>query len=182
MSRVKSRLVTLFTDASLAKGRVGAGWWFKCEGRVRQGSAAAHPDLCLKIGPSSSAAELWSAYKGLKAVTESLGRDVDVILQSDSLNALSFLTAAGAKFAKGSAEFEGARIPSEVFYSRLLKRTRDLGIRNIWLKHVRGHTISDCSRAWVNKRVDKLARSAIGLGPRRYNYDSFNKTKKKRKK
>lgn len=161
--------VTLFADASLddATKASGYGGWAKRDGQTFETSGP------LPDAESSTEAEMDAIYRTLQdAIEQGFIKPGDrVLLQSDCLHALCIFLKVidGTKAANLSTKREPHGLP--VFPARRARASfREhpavAGIAaamrehqlQLFMRHVKGHQSIDNPRAWVNHRVDRLAR------------------------
>lgn len=151
-------LITIFSDASVSDGIAGAGFWHKSSECSGHGSVSIG-----RKNITAHEAELWGLLSAVKHVFE-LGiyqkRDVDLLLQCDSMAALSAIASRGnGRWAKTS-KLKGSRRALTPWEGELLKELRGLPFKKLWLKHVKGHNGTGCARSFINTKNDAAAKAA----------------------
>ncbi len=143
--------VTLYTDASV--GNDGAAWaaWLRCDlGRLVHSGAFA-PDLFPPNKHDSTLAEILAILEGVRIGREHWKTASGFLVRTDSQAAADILRYRAPPHRR--ADFRAAQ---ERLRSLLAP---DIKIRTTWIP---GHQKPDHTKAWINDRVDALARGARG--------------------
>ena len=154
--------VTLFTDASVREGRSGWGGWAITDGKP----SLKHSGECFSL--NNNVAELEAIFYMLRHIvtTEYAILDVPMVIQSDSLYALSLLLSCfGNTYPAKVQTAMDSTIPMLVNKPKdnigdILQQIWEL-VRHspiVYLKHVKGHK-SGSKRGNINHMVDRLAGS-----------------------
>lgn len=144
-------LVTLYCDASwLPEHNVG-GWavWLRSEqGRViRSGTT---PDYCTM----AFEAELAAVFAGIHLARRHWNDTSKVIVCSDCEQALWLMT----------GRLSPSRYASSRLMSRIRKESKEIRLVPKWVK---GHRVTGGTDAYLNRRVDQMARKAARKAARR---------------
>ena len=146
-------LVTVFSDASVSGDLAGCGWWFKSETASANGA-----DSLYRRELTVPEAELWGIITAIKAARLAHEGLISLVVQCDSLAALSSLHARGHRWAKTSILKQGPRKQLSKFEKELLHELNSLkGLKDLWLKHVKGHTEKRDARSFINHKTDRAA-------------------------
>ena len=149
-----SPLITVFSDASLKDDAVGFAYWMKGPSGTYDGSGAFRAEY---IEGKSGWAESAGITFAIFAAVKEFGGGADIVLQCDSLEALSFCRNFG-KFAKTSKITSPVKaIPPEL--AHFAHGVTSMHKGKLWLKHVKGHS-GGCNRTGVNNFTDRKAKEA----------------------
>lgn len=139
--------VTLYTDASWDhKARVG-GW--ACWLRSNQGKivrAGYVPDYCVY----AYEAELAAVFAGIWTALQSWDATHTILIRSDCQQALALVDGQSA-----AKHYGACRLQSKL---QELRRSSNVRLLTRWVK---GHRRSSTTDAWVNNRVDQIARDRM---------------------
>lgn len=160
MAHAKPTL-TIFADASVYHDKKVAGWAGYVRGEEKgdwfQGPAPYNADV--------DAVELFALTATVKQARDNcliLATDTHVLLQSDSLSALSMIQQAMSNtwFAAGSdrpQSYDKRARGTAGTYAEELKAILG-GMEIVYLKHVKGHRNGVHARSWVNEQCDRRAK------------------------
>lgn len=142
-------LTTLYCDASFCpRDRVG-GWaiWLRSE-EGRHIESGPVPEYC----NVSNEAELAAIYAGIYRAITLWGRTEAILVRSDCTAALHWMEQ------RYEAPTEGGRR-----LQLLIRRLHDNRMLSLIPRWVKGHQGGDQTEAWLNRRVDRMARKVMQL-------------------
>lgn len=137
-------LTTLYCDASWYHEEKVGGWaiWLRSEkGRIVR--AGAVPDYCLH----AYEAEFAAVFAGIHLALVSWPETKAILVRSDCDSALKLMTG------RHQPRHEGARRLAE----KVAEFRSSVRLLPRWVK---GHQSGDSTEAWINRRVDRMAREA----------------------
>jgi ribonuclease HI len=140
--------VTLYTDASFKNGQGSWACWIRSgKGRIVKNGP------CPKEIQTSNQAELYAVFKALEIIKEELPKTVGIYLNSDSQLVCE-------KSLVGTSEVQGASKKwQKAIHSILIDQNWELKT-----KHIKAHQKVQCTRTFINNKVDELARQALPEG------------------